>query len=91
VALETEELGSYAGFRKSSACTCLKKRTKFPRYQGSFVENSSRLIFCTASNFRQVGDILMRQSLHHAQQTDYDPTERRLMKRATVMEVFPGI
>jgi taurine dioxygenase len=40
----------------------------------------------------QVGDILVwdnRCTMH--KQTDYDPTERRLMKRATVMELFPGI
>ncbi len=40
----------------------------------------------------QVGDILVwdnRCTMHR--QTDYDPAERRLMKRATVMEVFPGI
>lgn len=40
----------------------------------------------------QVGDILVwdnRCTMH--KQTDYDPSERRLMKRATVMEVFPGI
>lgn len=40
----------------------------------------------------QVGDILVwdnRCTMHR--QTDYDPTERRMMKRATIMEVFSGI
>ena len=40
----------------------------------------------------QVGDILVwdnRCTMHR--QTDYDPSERRMLKRATVMEVFPGI
>jgi taurine dioxygenase len=40
----------------------------------------------------QVGDILVwdnRCTMHR--QTDYDPMERRMMKRATIMEVFPGI